>query len=494
MQGVQIMIAFSLFVGYNMKYIVEREIIMDENRENRQTNPRRRPRSKMQIFKEAYLPVIIAGAAALMLFITLIGGIVRAVQNAKYKSQQEAQAALAAQQAQEQLDNEAASLMAKADALAKQYDYTSAVSTLQAFSGDIAAYPELSQRITAYTEAQSSLILWDDPTKVTSLSFQLLIADQVRAFSNETYGTSYNKNYVTCGEFSKILQQLYENGYILVSLSDITDENGNLEIYLPNGKKPLLLTQTNVNYNTYMIDSDGDKLPDAGGAGFASKLVLDDSGKIACEMVDSTGTTVTGAYDLIPILEDFIAAHPDFSYQGARAVIAVTGYNGLFGYRTDPNSLDYFGKAYHDEQVAGATKITNALKELGYELACYTYENEPYGDYTVQQITDEMDKWAVEVEPILGKTDIFVFSRTSDIAQNNTAYSGEKFAALRSAGFTYYLGFCLEGERYYSAYTDHIRMGRVLVTGYNMAYNQQWFEGIFDAASVLDRARGTVPG
>ena len=48
------------------------------------------------------------------------------------------------------------------------------------------------------------------------------------------------------------------------------------------------------------------------------------------------GTVVTGSFDLVPLLEDFIAEHPDFSYKGARAVLAFTGYQGVLGYRTDP--------------------------------------------------------------------------------------------------------------------------------------------------------------
>lgn len=46
------------------------------------------------------------------------------------------------------------------------------------------------------------------------------------------------------------------------------------------------------------------------------------------------GTVTTGDYDLVPILEKFCEQHPDFSYKGARAVLAFTGYEGILGYRT----------------------------------------------------------------------------------------------------------------------------------------------------------------
>ena len=461
---------------------------MDEQQKDpRPVNPRRKQRTQMQIFKEAYLPVIIAGVALLMILIFIIGSIVRGVQRNKLNAQLEQEASIAAQEEQERLNSEAADLLSQAELQAKQCDYEGAIDTLELFSGNIEEFAQLKETHDAYTKAIESLVHWDDPSQVLSLSFQHLIADTARAFTDAVYGDSYNKNYVTCAEFSKILQQLYENGYMLVSLADIAPEGSEPDLYLPNGKKPLLLTQTNVNYNNYMVDSDGDKLPDAGGAGFANKLILDDNGNITCQMVDSTGSTVTGAYDLVPILEEFIENHPDFSYKGARAVLALTGYDGLFGYRTDPDGQEFFGKAYHSQETEGAAEIAQALKDAGYELACYTYENEPYGTYTEEQIKEEMKKWTDEVVPIIGETDIFVFSRLSDIADNGAAYSGGKFSAIDANGFRIYLGFCKDNEGYYGDYGDHIRMGRILVTGYNMAYNPGWFESIFDASSVLDK-------
>ena len=50
------------------------------NRPQRPVNPRRRRKTKMQIFKEAYLPVIIAGAAFIFILVCIIGSIVRSVE------------------------------------------------------------------------------------------------------------------------------------------------------------------------------------------------------------------------------------------------------------------------------------------------------------------------------------------------------------------------------------------------------------------------------
>ena len=463
---------------------------MDEQNLNpRPANPRRRRRSRMQIIKEDYLPTIIIGISLILVVWFIIGSIVRAVQNSNYKKEVELQAQQAAQEEQQRLEDTAAALLAEAGQLAKQYDYKAAIAVLDKFPGDMYAFQELADKYAEYAKAEASLVLWDDPNQVINLSFQPLIAEAERTFADETYGTSYYNNYVTVNEFSKIILQLYENGYILVRYSDIIKDDGTMELYIPKGKKPLIITETHVNYNTYMVDGDGDKLPDKDGAGFASKLILDENGNLTCEMVDSTGQTVTGAFDIVPILESFVETHPDFSYRGAKATLALTGYDGLFGYRTSASAREFFGKAYCDQQAADAKKVIEAVKAAGYELACYSYENEPYGSYTAEQIKAELEQWKYEVTPLLGDVSLFVMCRNSDIAANGTAYTGDKFEVLKSYGFTDFIGFNNDGKAWFGAYAGHNRMGRTLVTGANLVSHPDWFEGIFDAYSVKDNAR-----
>ncbi len=465
---------------------------MDEQNDNkRPVNPRRKKRTQLQMIKEDYLPYVIIGISLILILVFVIGSIVRAVQNKQYSDMVSEQASIAAQAEQDRLDNQAASLLAKAEALASHFDYAGAIAAIEQFEGNMYDYTDLSNKYAEYAKAEANLVLWDDPNQVVNLSFQPLIADTARAFADATYGSSYKSNYITVNEFSKILLQLYENGYILIRHSDIQMRNGAMELYLPNGKKPLILTETHVNYNTYMTDGDGDKLPDKDGDGFASKLIVDDSGKLTCEMVDASGQTVTGAYDIVPILESFVESHPDFSYKGAKAVLALSGYDGLFGYRTSPAALEHFGQTAYDQQVADATKVIAAVKNAGYELACYSYENEPYGLFTADQINSELQLWKNEVTPLLGEVTLFVFCRNSDIAENGVEYSGSKFEVLKSFGFTDYVGFNKDGKNWYNAYSGYSRMGRTLVTGANMANNPEWFDGMFDPYAVKDSARNS---
>lgn len=460
-----------------------------QNIEKRPVNPRRKQRSQVQIFKEAYLPVIIAGAALLLIIIFIIGSIVRSVQRKQFEAQAsyEASVSEAAQLALWQ--QEANTILKSAETYASHFDYEKAVSTIDGFSGEISQFPALQQNRQSYAQAKEQLIQWNNPDSIPNLSFQLLIENPTQAFSDRSYSVSYNKNFITTDEFFLILEQLYENNYVLVSLSDI--ESG--KILLPTNKKPLVITQTQVNYYTYMIDSDGDKLPDKGCAGFASRLVLDANGNITCEMVDSTGQTVTGPFDLVPILDAFIETHPDFSYKGAKAVLALTGYDGLFGYRTNPQAKSFFGEAYYEQACKDAAEIAKVLRNTGYELACYTYENVAYGTYSPEQIREDLTKWNIEVTPILGDVNTFVFARNSDISEGNAPYSGDKYAEMQDFGFTRFLGFSTNGKPWYTPMDGQFRQGRILVSGSNLAYHKDWFTGLFDPSSVLDSIRGTIP-
>lgn len=475
---------------------------MEEQRKNatRPVNPRRKKRSKFKTFREAYLPVVIAALALVLVIVFIANSVSRSKQQEQAEKEASIAASIAVQQEQDRLNRLVQELIQQSEAYLPDYDYASAIALLNTFEGDISQFPALNDKILEYENAQKNMVAWDDPSKVANLSFQLLLADPQRGFSNGTYGYLINRNFVTTDEFSKILQQLYENGYMLVRLSDIvsleTGPDGSTTykaktLYLPKGKKPLLLTQTNVNYNYYLIDSNGDKLADANGCGLASKLLWDGT-NFTCEMVDASGNTVTGDFDMVPILEKFVATHPTFSYRGAKAILALTGYNGLFGYRTHPMAANYFGEDTRQKDIADVKVVIEALRNKGYTLACYTYENIAYGDSSLNAIKYDLQQWNDEVVPILGNIDILVYAQMTDIAAQGV-YTGDRFNILQAAGFRYYFGFCNEGALWANLEKDYVRMGRLMVTGSTMAHHADWFSGMFDSSTILDTSRGTIP-
>ena len=137
-------------------------------------------------------------------------------------------------------------------------------------------------------------------------------------------------------------------------------------ILLPEGKKPFVMSQDDVCYYEYM---EGD--------GFASRIIIGEDGKPTCEMKLDDGTVSVGSYDLIPILEDFIQEHPDFSYKGARAVIAFTGYNGILGYRTDEAYRETNPNFEADRQAAA--EVAQCLRDNGWELASHSWGHRNLG-------------------------------------------------------------------------------------------------------------------
>ena len=457
---------------------------------------RRRP-SRQQIFKEYYLPPIILGLSLVLVLSFVIGALSNAIDNAKMKREEEQQKAQQESIAAEKLASEGVRLLEEADRLARGYDYDRAIEVLDSYNGEMSA--EMTAKRTEYVNAKSSLVEHQDPTLIPNLSFHVLVADMKRAVADEEFGGSYNRNFVSTAEFEKILNQLYLNNYVLVDFDSFvvaSSMNGTSEIYnkdsiwLPAGKKPVMITETMVNYFAYMVDPNKDGVPDSNGGGFAHRLVVDDSGNIKAEYVDENNVTQVGNYDLVPILEDFIAEHPDFSYRGARATLAVCGHEGIFGYRIQSETQANRGVDYYNEQVVGATKIVNALREKGYRLACYSFENKDYSQMSADMVNQDIQKWKSQIAPVIGEVDTIVFARGTDIGD----YTGGKFEVLHAAGFRYMIK---SGEDPYTEINNtFIRQTRLMVTGENMVAKASMFtdDGLFDPNMVLDLSiRGNVP-
>lgn len=421
---------------------------------------RRRRKSKKQIFKEKYLPFIILGVSGLLCLSFIFGSISlrRERDAAKAKNDRITQL----------LQDEAESLKSRAAVMAAEYDYENAMKTLAGYSGGLANHSELLNLYNSYKAALNDLVVWDDLSEIPNLSFRTLMADLSKAAADPDRGSRYLKNYITTGEFSAILDQLYANGYVLVSLYDfavpVTNEDGSVgvnrtSIRLPEGKKPIILTQEGVNYYSHTENC----------GGFADSLVVNASGELTCRLGDSEG-----AFDLVPVLNDFLAQHPDFSYEGARATIAVSGYEGLFGMTLD--------------QSAEIQAVADKLRAQGYDIACYTYADMEYADFGAAGIQEDLDKWNAEIVPVLGTTDMLVYPTGGDI-KGQEAYSGSKYDALHGYGFRYFVGVT-NGTQWGMTTGDYARQTRTLVTGANLADHPDWFDGMFDAASVLSPDRG----
>ncbi len=463
---------------------------------------RRRKRDKKRIFKEVYLPAIIAGVALFLILSFIVGSVSNAItvmRNKDSQAQQEAQQqASAADAAEAQFKR----LMADAESLVDGYDYDGAIEKLEGYTGDNEKFrQQIDAKRAELSNAKNQLTEIKDVSSIANLSFHVLMADPSRACNKDVSGAelsgSYNKNFVSVEEFSRILNQLYAANYVLVDfdsfITSVPGVDGNSSffsksIYLPQGKKPIMITETMVNYFEYMVDPDKDGKLDGTGHGFANKLVVEANGEIKASYVDANGQTMVGNYDLVPVLEAFIQEHPDFSYQGARAILAVTGSEGVFGYRTNTAYVARFGQAFYDNEVTEAKKVVEALRDKGYTIASYTYSNQDYRKMNTLQIQAEIKNWNDQIVPILGQVDTIVFARASDIE----AYSGTTFNVLYNDGLRFFLNSGSSPR--VDVNTTFIRQTRLMVTGESMAWYSSQFSDYFDCNVVLDLAsRGSTP-
>ena len=216
--------------------------------------------------------------------------------------------------------------------------------------------------------------------------------------------------------------------------------------------------------------------------------MLDDFGNIKAAYVDASGQSLVGNYDLVPVLESFIEEHPDFVYQGARAILAVTGSEGVFGYRTNTSYVSRFGQTFYDNEVTEAKKIVAALREKGYTIASYTYSNQDYRKMNTLQIQAEVTNWTNQITPVLGTVDTIVFARGSDIE----AYSGTTFDVLYNSGLRIFLNSGSSPR--VDVNTNFVKQTRLMVTGEALTWYASQFSSYFDSNVVLDlAARGSSP-
>lgn len=377
---------------------------------------------------------------------------------------------------------EGQALIAQAQTLAMGYDYDGAISQLMNISG-YDTDPTIQQMIADYT-AQRDACVAVDPNTVPHIFYHSLLNSTAKAFDVEALGQGavdgYNAWMVTVDEFDQITQRLYDAGYVYVRLRDLvtqtTDADGtvhfapNTELKLPQGKKAIVLSVDDCSYyHSYEA------------ASFPEKLVLDEQGNVKCLYTDAAGNTSVGDYDVVPRLNTFLAQHPDGAYHGARGILAMTGYNGVFGYRTDADYLlrehlmedqqawlDAHPDFNYDQDVEEATKVADALKAEGWEFASHTWGHLSVTDKTVEELQTDNEKWVATVEPIVGKVDTIIFAHGNDIGSWEGYDGNEQYNYYNSVGYHFYCN--VDGSvPYWVQITDHyVRQGRIDVDGYRL--------------------------
>lgn len=304
-----------------------------------------------------------------------------------------------------------AEALAMAEELAKGYFYDEAIAALENFDSDTAKAKK-----TEYENLKNGLVKYEG--KLYHVFFHSLIIDNKLAF--DTKGSSargYNEVMTTVSEFKKMLPLLLENDFVLYDITETCEyKDGKVtpkDIYLPEGKKPLVLSIDDVNYYTYMVED-----------GFARYLDVDENGRVVTMVGGTpqyqkvgyknyvkgyTGCEVSYEGDVMPIPDTFVAEHPEFSFRGAKGIVAITGYEGAFGYRI--TDLDWYTEQEQEHMLNKVREVATALRNTGWQIANHSYTHNQYWNnktITMDQLKYDTGRWINEIMPYVGETHILI--------------------------------------------------------------------------------------
>lgn len=306
---------------------------------------------------------------------------------------------------------------------------------------------------------------------VEHIFFHPLVAYNELAFDGDYQSQGMDDWFVTVKEFKEILKQLHKNNYILIDINSIYEikKEDNKEkmvrksIKIPKGKKPLIISIDDMNYYDYMIKN-----------GTIHKLILDKEGNIAAYTNTDDGKgRVTYDNSIVPILDQFVRENPDFSLNGAKATIALTGYEGILGYRTNHNNRE------KDAEIEKVKPIIKRLKETGWNFASHSYGHPDVSEISYDRLKNDADKWDKEVKMLIGETQVYIYPFGSSLQ-----YKDAKFQYLKNKGFKI---FCSVGPISYEELVyDVVQTDRRHSDGISLRTQRDKFLDLYDANLILD--------
>ena len=225
------------------------------------------------------------------------------------------------------------------------------------------------------------LVRWRGP--VEQLFVHPLVLRPQLAFTDDALGRGFANYFVTAREFRAMIDQLWRHGWTLVDPRRVAAGN----VRVPRGRKPIVLQEDDVNYYAYFT-----------GRGLGSRLLLDGRGQVEAQRDDVDGSVVTDD-DVVPLVDEMVVAHPEFSADGAKGLLAVTGYEGLFG--------------EHDLSDPAArrrvTSLVAALRATGWVIASHTYGHINLARDSLAVIARDTARWKQLTADLLGPVDILVY-------------------------------------------------------------------------------------
>lgn len=324
---------------------------------------------------------------------------------------------------------------------------------------------------------------------VEHLFFHPVIAYPELAFDGDAQEKGLDDYMVTVEEFNKILQSVYDRGYVLVDIADVWSETAGEDgtpkmvkntLYLPEGKKPLIFSYDDTNYYEYMLEN-----------GFAYKLIIGEDGRIWSWGLDPQGNEVVSRdLDAIPILDKFVEEHPDFSPFGAKACLSLTGYQGILGYRTqtDTQSWTEEQEANRQKEREAVKPVIEELKRTGWTFGSHTWGHIRLGSVSMEKIRKDTQLWKDEVASLVGPTTVLFYPHGARPDGDDWKQTGEQFRFYQDQGFRIFCSVGIESFSYIKKDICAVICDRLHPDGTTLRskYADQRYGQFYDVREIID--------
>ena len=335
---------------------------------------------------------------------------------------------------------------------------------------ELAAGGEKKEPLVEIAEPEETVEMRYYEGKLLHIFFHPVVNQPERAF-NGSRKDFFLDWFVTVDEFKKIMYEMYMQGYVLVDINEFyevvyEDDVKKItvnKLLVPEGKKPMVLSIDDLNYYDYMREN-----------GFVHKLVIDEKNEIAAWTDNEDGGELSYDQDIITILEDFIKQYPDFSLRGARGIIALTGFEGVLGYRSQQED-----NPGYEEEAEKAVVIVNKLKEMGWRFACHSFTHWNLPRISFDGFMYDVDSWETEVQPIMGDTDLYIYPFGAGVE-----YIERKHKVLRDKGFNLFFAIGMGYD--YRIVNGYMFLERRNIDGTYFRAFRNRPDRLFDMDKVID--------
>ncbi len=329
---------------------------------------------------------------------------------------------------------------------------------------------------------------WGPDQVVEHMFFHPVVAYPELAFDGDGMEKGIDDWMVTADEYKKILQSLYDNDYILVDTRDVWSESDGAMVrstlMLPEGKKPIILDFDDVNYYEYMLEN-----------GFTYQLILGEDGNVWSYGKDPQGNDVISQdLDAITILDKFVREHPDFSLNGVKGGINLTGYQGILGYRTqtdrdvtDPTELAAF-EENRQKEIEAVKPIIARLKETGWYFTSHTWGHINLANKSLTTVQNDTQRWLDEVGSLVGETPILVYPHGARPDGDDVKQTGPIFQYLYDQGFRYFFSVGINSFSKLKTDLPVVIGDRLHPDGTTLRSERcrDWYKQFYDTREIID--------